>query len=401
MTSLAAAPLQARISFVRRLVESLFTRFEETVEAVVADGWPEAMVRRGFMLHRRTWDVDALCEALEQELRGVGGVGALERFSDAGGTATLSSRVFPPRAMVHLWPALPGAGLSPVLFGWLLGARQIVRPSSRGTYFAQLLLERCRELDHQGRPMLELELGALDKRWKELDAVIASGSDETLLMLREFLDHPPHRGRPTLLGYGHRVSFGVVVDDGTPQAFEIARDFATDIVMWHQLGCFSARAMIFCGPHQRARQFAAALGAAIAEAERALDARQLDEATLARRAQARGVAELLGTLHGDGVGWVQLANSPWYGDTVSAHTVTLHTLSSLGELHHALKVPPHQLQGVALHAPPQARAAWREALARRGVTRICAPGALQSPHAGWMHDSIPNTLDLLRIVRSE
>ena len=114
-----------------------------------------------------------------------------------------------------MWPALPGAGVTPVLFGWLLGARQIVRPSSRGRYFAEHFHQTWHEA--AGADGLSLVFGSPGSEWRRADAVIASGGDETLdPELRDFLGDPPHRGRPTMLGYGHRVSLAVIVDGPTP-----------------------------------------------------------------------------------------------------------------------------------------------------------------------------------------
>lgn len=390
-----------RTVLVRQLVDSLYEHHDETVQAIMADGWPEPMVREGLAMHRRTWKVDALEESLERELAGFGGLRALRHFANPGGQHDVSARLFAPKKMIHIWPALPGAGLTPVLMGWLLGAQQIVRPSSRGRYFAELLHTRSKEILGSKDDEFELLFGAPDDRWRQAEALIASGSDETIAALRKFLDRPGHRGRPTLIGYGHRVSFGVLVDDGSHTAFEQAAQFATDAVMWHQMGCFSARAIVFCGTHARSTEFAERLGAEIALCEERLDARKLDEASMASRAQARGVAELMGHVHGHGTGWAQPRNTPWYGDTVSPHTLTVHTISDVHELPQIIKVPTHQLQGAALYTTPHVRRTWCEALAALGVTRICAPGMLQSPSPSWLHDGQPNVLDLLRTSQCE
>ncbi len=390
-----------RTTLVREFVHSFYEHQDDTVQAIMADGWPEPMAREGLAMHRRTWDVDGLLHALERELAGFGGLRALHTFANPGDGFEMNARLFAPKKMIHVWPALPGAGLTPVLMGWLMGAQQIVRPSSRGQYFAELVHRRSKEILGTRDDEFELLFGTPDERWKQAEVLIASGSDETIESLRSFLGEPGHRGRPTLIGYGHRVSFGVLVDDGSRSVLEQAERFATDAVMWHQTGCFSARAIIFCGTYERSIAFCERLGEAIALCEARLGATNLDDARLAARAQARGVAELMGAIYGNGVGWAQPRNTPWYGDTISTHTLGVHTIQDIAEIGQIIKVPSHQLQGCALYAPRHARRAWAEALARQGVTRICSPGMLQSPPPSWFHDGQPNMLDMVRISQCE
>ena len=384
-----------RHTIARRFIARLFDpqERERVVRAIVADGWPEPMAREGLAMHERTWQIAGLVQALERELSAVGGLQALD------GTHR-RVRVIAPRHVVHVWPALPGAGLTPVLLGWLLGARQTIRPSSRGMYLALHLHELFKACagDLLDAP-LEMEFDAIKPDWRDADVVVVSGQDDTVAALHEFLGKPRHRARPVLMGYGHRVSMALIVDDGSAQPIDDAARLARDVVMWHQTGCFSARAVVFCGSSPRAQLMAEALGAAIAEEEARLGANTLDAGALARRAQARGVAEFMGQLHGHGIGWVQPTRSPWRGEQVSAHTVTLHTIPSLDALDTALALPAHHLQGVALgtYRGATERMAWADALARRGATRICRPGQLQSPPPSWTHDGWPNLLDWVRV----
>ncbi len=324
------------------------------------------MVREGFALHHRTWNPDALAAALHTELE------ALD-----------PSRIILPNHVAHIWPALPGAGLTPVLFGLLLGVNQTIRPSHRGQNFAALVSK-----------LSGIELDNETNRWQTADVVVVSGSDDTLKAVRQQL-----RPGATLVGYGHRVSFGLVVDSAALDLDAIAADLATDCVMWHQQGCFSLRAVVFCGSEHRSREFAGALGNAIELAEQRLDATHLDDATLGQRAQALGMARFTSPVCGRGLGWVQPQTTPFQGRQISAHVVSLHRIESLAELEQAVDVPPHQLQGAALAiaATDERYALASEALLRLGATRVCRPGELQAPPAGWRHDGRANVLEWLRI----
>ncbi len=356
---------------------------KQTIQAMCDDGWPEPMVRRGLGMHSQTWNPNALVHAFERELQGFGGVATLD--DPEGGM-----RLDIPETVAHIWPALPGAGVTPVLFGYLLGVRQIVRASSRGACFGRHFAEVWRRTLG---PHLQLR----DEGWWDADVVVISGSDETVTEVRE-IARERSDGRARVTGYGHRVSFAVVDDFEELDLERAARGLATDIVMWHQSGCFSCRSVVFCGGDERCEAFCEALGEAILHIEESLGAREPGEAELAERAQARGTAEFAGQVWGDGVGWVTKSDKAWDGSAPSVHAVTVHRLGSKRDLDTVIDVPPNQLQGVALATPEHRRAFWERALVRLGVTRICEPGALQRPPAGWMHDGRPNILDWLRFV---
>ena len=70
------------------------------------------MTQRGFALHARTWDVDRMADVVATEV-------------------AADERGLLPRSVAHLWPALPGAGVTPVLYSWLAGIDDVrFRPSS-------------------------------------------------------------------------------------------------------------------------------------------------------------------------------------------------------------------------------------------------------------------------------
>jgi hypothetical protein len=374
---------------VSTFIDRLFDDLDGTVEAVVADGWPERMVRAGFELHRETWRVDELVAAVEAELAGFGGAQVLDGFvEDNAGTRL---RLVCPESIVHIWPALPGAGLTPVLFGALLGVPQWIRPSRRGRHFAAHVAELW-PADAPGLELLDSE-----DAWNFADVTVVSASDETVAEVC--------RQAPGIVsGYGHRVSFAVVVDGPSTNLVETAAKLATDTVMWHQQGCFSARAVLFSGSEERLQAFGEALGAEIAAKEDRLDTGELDQGELAGRAQARGVAAFTTSLwpneQDEGLGWAQLAEGPFTGAQVATHVLSVHRVKSADGLADAIDVPSGHLQGAALDAPSAVRDEWEQALVEIGVTRVCAPGKLQAPPAGWLHDGRPNVLGWLRGVTS-
>ncbi len=353
------------IATARRVVEGLQGREEELVDAMVVDGWSSEMARAGLERHWRRWDVETLARQVARE----------RKFGDQKGRD-----YYFPSPVHHIWPALPGASFAEVLVGILLGVEQGVRASRRGRATARALLSGT------GVPLLEDD----EEAWQDADLVVVSGSDSTLGEVRRQM-----AGRAPVVGYGHRVSLAVV-DDGDRQLEldEVAAAIADDVVLWHQRGCFSVRAVLFCGARGRRRIFARQLASCIARREEAWGLDGVGRGELAARAQAIGVAQLSGKVFVDGVGYVRFRRGPFRGAQEAVHAVTVHAVEGPEALQDALAVPAIQLQGASLSVSDERRRRiWVRALGRRGFTRVCNEGMLQSPPATWWHDGRPLILD--------
>ena len=315
---------------------------DATIDAVVRDGWPEPMVRAGFALHRQTWNPDALEACVRDEL------------------AAIASPPSPPSSMCHIWPALPGAGVTPVLLAHLLGVNeQVVRPSRRGRHFAE------RFATVAGLP--------LTTDLPHVDRFIVSGSDETISHICGEV------GEHRVVGYGDRQSFAVIPDDRPERYIEA---LAKDAVMWLGRGCFSLHAVLFVGSNDRARAFGERLAAAISDAESALVPTP-DEGLLARRAQGIGVAQFETDVWPARIGWVELRDR-WDGRPREANVVVVVPCDDPAD---ALTLAPRHRQAIATPNP--------ELAANLHATRVCAPGELQCPPANWPHDGASNAGALL------
>lgn len=357
------------ISGAKTLVDALWAREDALIESVVADGWPEEMARAGFEGHRKTWDIEALARSVKAEL---GAVADKDRY-----------RLRWPGRVHHIWPALPGAGMTPVLMGVLLGISQGVRPSRRGLHFGRLAAE----------------IGGWDliepgESWEETDVIVVSGSDETLEQIGKRVG-PASK----VVGYGHRVSFAVVVDGDGVDLVEAARGISRDVVMWHQGGCFSVRAVLFAGEGPRRNEFCRLLAKAIDAREKEWGAVFVEQGQLAARAQALGLAQMKGPVFTEGVGYVRPVDGPFRGENEAIHSVTVHDVGGPLELAGAVDLPVRHIQGVAMSgAWRDDEEAWIDGLGRLGATRIAAAGQMQAPPAGWWHDGRPNALSWARVL---
>ena len=344
-----------RVETIAAIVDELL-QDPATVDAIADDGWPRPMVERGLALHAKTWRADEIADALRVEL------------------AVLTEHRTP-RTMTHIWPALPGAGVTSVLQSWMLGIDRIgIRPSRRGANFGRHFVDTWRR--HDDRVFLT-------ENYREAERVVVSGSDETIAALIGELGHD------RIVGYGDRQSFAVVVDDEHFDAHYA--NLALDVAMWFGRGCLSAHAVVLRGSsEERAVRFAAELAAALESVERELyGAWSADEGMFAARAQAMGVAEFDSevTIFGALLGYVELRRDAWDGSPRPASTVV---------------VCPDGPQSIGLHPRHRQAMVWggsmpdgRDPAAEFAVSLVCAPGNLQAPPPDWRHDGVSNAAALL------
>ena len=332
------------------------------MEALRLDGWPQPM---GFAYHRETWDPSRLERHVRSEL---------DAMDESRRSALL--RRGAERTVVHVWPSLPGAGVTPVLYGYLLGVEhQQIKPSSAGRNFAEVFVDVWRRFDHT--------VAATDD-WRG-EHVIASGADETIEHMVDEL------GVEHVVGYGHRVS-GAIVVEGEVDLEEVAALLATDIVLWNQSGCFSARGVVFVGSPEAGRRFGGMLANAVAEREEELQA-SVSENVAAARMQRRGRAEFETEVWRARTGWVE-RRDVWAGEWIAARAVSLTTVEEIDRLASVIDVPSRNIQGFAIGAAESAEEIT-DLLLRLGATRVCAPGRLQAPEPEWLHDGYSNVLALL------
>ncbi len=346
--------------------ELLANQREAVVDAIVADGWPRTMVEAGLDLHAVTWNADDILRAYQAEI-------AAEGYDHPPPNV--------PEDVLHIWPKLPGAGVTPVFYGLALDVPvQRIRASSRGGHFAEVFTSIAAR--HAPRRVVLDEVAAIDG-----SVIVVSGSDETVAAVGLEMSNAGGTGR--LIGYGHRVSFAVV-EGGAKVADRVAQD----VVMWHQYGCFSCRAVTVVGDQADADRFAIELARSIAHWEREWDATELDDATFGQRAQALGLAEFSGPVFRAEIGWVERRKGLPDGAWIAPHVVCVHHAATIDDVQYAL--PRNQMQGIALAGSGRFLGAMQDRAESLGATRVCRVGELQAPPASWPHDGRPNVLGWLK-----
>lgn len=216
-----------------------------------------------------------------------------------------------------------------------------------------------------------------------VDLVMAHGGDATMRALRALC--PP---QTPFVGYGHRVSFGLVTRGSTN--IGAAKGLAKDILLYDQGGCLSPQTIFVEGDWPDALAFAERLAAALPDvAARYPLPFRAERAAMAVRA-ARGLAwmgEGSRLWEDPGLRWTVIARpqaafalSPAFG------VVSVQPLASLEELPEAVAPVAGHLQGCAV--------AGEAGDYLPGVSYLCAPGGLQAPPLSWRQDG----RDILRVL---
>ena len=226
---------------------------------------------------------------------------------------------------------------------------------------------------------------------KLADAVVVFGSDSTLDEI-----HRQCRWKQRFLGYGHKISLGVIFDrDLSPS---LAAKAAAETLAYEQLGCLSPQAYL-CESPAGASQFARLLAGELRNLRglQPLPERSLEQSALRQdyilRALARGEIVEQGDTYDFAVvsGGLTIALDPFAGHGC------IQVIS--GFQHNELKHLAGKLSAVSFSSVPDSTlAAFFMSL---GVSRLCRTGDLQNPPLLWRHDGRPRLADLVTWITFE
>ncbi len=290
------------------------------------------------------------------------------------------------------------AGNTPLL-GWvsliralLVRSASLVKlPSNASAQWAYLFRRSLQEIAPELAACITLMqwpggTSALDAALcAEADLVMAHGSDATLRDLQALCPK-----ETPFFGYGHRVSFGVLLPDADVKI--AALGFAKDILLYDQGGCLSPQTIYAVGGGNKTAQFASLLAEALAEKaqEYPLPVRAARAAGAVAEVRALAWMEDGNTLWEDPARrWTVIARphstfamSPTFG------VVSVQPLASLDDLPKAVSAVADRLQGCAV-AGTLTGGGYLP-----GVSHLCGPGELQAPPLSWRQDG----RDVLRVL---
>ena len=235
------------------------------------------------------------------------------------------------------------------------------------------------------------------------DVVAAFGSDATLSAIAATL---PFSTR--FIPYGSKASAGYVTRDALEDwtgARRVARDAATDLLLFEAEGCLSLHVLfVERGAAIAPERFAPLVVEAVRERAQELELAPLDEARAARLASARDLALFRagdrGSVHSDAAAGYLLVVDPEWDEPPLFLPRTLAIFAVDQPLQASSYLQRH---GVSLEgfAVTSSRADLHEAARRTSASRVTTLGSLQSPQLGDFHGGRPRISEFVRWVADE
>jgi hypothetical protein len=236
----------------------------------------------------------------------------------------------------------------------------------------------------------------------EADCVTATGSDETLEIVRKRL---PQKTR--FIGYGHRVSFAYVTEQVlsgmNPQ--KIVRRAAQDVIAWNQLGCLSPHVIyVESGGKISAEKFAEFLAAELQTVEQREPRGKLRDEEAASVAYRRSFYEVRAAHSLDTKMWSSEGSTAWtvvfesdprFQMSCLNRFIYVKAVADLTQAIHGADSVRGKISTVGIAATEDRAKDIARELARWGVTRICPLGQMQNPSLLWRHDGRPSLADFV------
>jgi hypothetical protein len=316
-----------------------------------------------------------------------------------------------PPLLAHITAGnVPNPTLMSMVLGVLTRSAQFVKCASGAAFLPRLFAHSLYEADAKLGACLEVAdwrggHAALEHAlFAEADCVTATGSDETLRAIRARL---PLTAR--FLGYGHRVSFGLVTGEALPSGFQarqVAARAADDVVAWNQLGCLSPHVIyVLAGGVVSAEQFAELLAAELEKREVSEPRGELPLEAAVAIATRRGFYEVRAahapseTRHWcsrDSTAWTVIYETdPQFQVSCLNRFVYVKAVANFKTLLENLESIHDRVSTVGLAATGDQAPDFARSLARRGVLRLCPLGRMQDPPLTWRHDGRPALADLV------
>jgi len=347
------------------------------------------MIAHGLTSILEGYRKDHLLQVLEEEL---GDPLFLDTFRPR---AFGRSRAYGPRLTTHVLSGnIPGLAAPSLIYTLLAKSAVLVKSSSDEPIFPSLFARSIATVDPElGRCLAvawwkggEETLEAI--AFSRSDVVMAYGSDTAITSLKS-------RVQGRFIGYGHRLSFGVIGREALSDLDEVARRAAYDTSMFDQQGCLSPHLFyIEEGGPATPRDFAEALAQAMDELHKTLPRGKLLSQEASTIHQLRGAYEFreiagqdVAVYAGEGTSWTVIYESdPTFLPSCLNRTVRVKPIGDLGRVVQLVAPYAPNLSAVGVAAPPDRLLPLADALGRLGVNRICPLGRMQYPPPGWHHD---------------
>lgn len=374
-----------------------------------------AMVRRGLDDYLSIFKRDNLKALVRAEL---GDLDILDGFRERR-LVSGKSRAYGPEITTHVFSGnVPGLAAQSIVMALLLKSASFGKLASGEPVFAALFARSLIALEPRladcfavtwwpGGEAIDTQAAAFARS----GAVIAYGSEAAVTAVQQQV---PASAR--FLGYGHRLSFGLIGREALTdarQARHLAARAAYDVAKFDQQGCVSPHLFyVEEGGAVTPRDWASLLAGELERLGHNMPRGTLTAAENASVAAFRRDAEFRSSLDPDAVelfttpaesngATVVFDADPAFAPTCLNRTVIVKPITDAAAIVALLQPVRAFLQTAALALAPARRDALADALGAAGVTRICPVGKMPDPDPAWHHDGRFNLLDLVRFTDLE
>lgn len=365
--------------------------WQETVAAFRDPKSPERRDLDPALVRSCRLSPEGLAAGLEAVLGGVAGEAAQELFDLAEERREEDAPSGP--VLVMLASNLPALAVQPLLPALALRRPVVLKSPTAEPHFAPAFVGALARRE----PALGEAVAA--RTWRGGDRKLEAPLLETASRIlaygeAETLEDLARRAPGKVVGFGPKTSLAVV--DRAAEPARHAPGIARDVALFDQRGCLSVAALYVEGGAPEARAWAEALARALGELGTRWPPGPVDSGAAAGVQQVRGEAAMRGLklweIGALGDGTVVVEPEPTFRPTPGLRTLRVQPLDDLAKLPEILDPWRGRLQGVAW-AGEGTRELEPDLLAL-GVSRLAAPGDLQSPDALW-HNGGRHPLDLL------
>lgn len=310
----------------------------------------------------------------------------------------------PPSSVFHvLAGTVPTVSVEAIVLALLARAPNVIKTSRNECHVARLYLTALREVAPDLASSIavltwaggdeQLERTACD----EAGVVVAYGSNSTIDSMYGKCRFPTK-----FIGYGHRVSFGLITASGhldrgigPPALRQLCRDFALDASAYDQAGCMSMNCLFV---HRAGAWSARDIAAMLAEdgfpwVESFLPRGRVPAGTAATQMQLIGVAEFDGRAFVAPTGAAIVHDDCRFEPSPGGRLLNVITYEDDEQLLGALRPLRGTLSTASIDCGDAERSALTLMLSRLGVRRVVRPGRMQRPLWQRDHDGRPRIAD--------
>jgi len=388
---------------------------EETLPPIT--GLSPAMIHLGLNRMLEGYRKDALLKVLAIE---IGNIDRLDHFCPTSEPSYRWTRAIGPRITTSVLSGnIPALGAVELIATLLTKSAWLCKVSSEEPLFAPLFIQSLVQVE----PRLAYCLAAVwwpggnpkspsleEIAFGRSELVTATGTDEAVKSVH-FATNEFGSVATRYIGYGHRVSLGLIGRESLDDLKSVAQRAAMDLAMYDQRGCLSPHVFyVETGGSFFPRQFAKSLAHELSRIEKVLPRGAVDTPTSARIHQIRSVAEIRQAdgeeviVFGSETGtlWTVIYEAdPTFILSPLYRTVRVKPITDLARVFPLLDAWRPYLQSAGIAVPNSRLVSLAEGLARAGFNRITAVGRMQEPPPGWAQDGRHFIADRIRWVDLE